>query len=68
MIGHQYLVVAVPLPPHAHSVGETSVERLRMQHYRCIMISSMMVFLFPIQIGILLLLSLRGFLAYLFDS
>ena len=68
LIGPQYLVISVTLSPHAHAVEKTSVERLRMRHYQCILISSTMVFLLPIQIGILSLLCRRGFLAYLVDN
>ena len=56
LIGPQYMVVAVALPPHSRSVGKMSVERVIIQRYQCILISSTMVLLLTVRIRILLLL------------
>ena len=56
IIGPIYMVVAVVLLPHACAVGKISIEKSRRKCYRCILISSTMVFLLPVQVGVLLLL------------
>ena len=53
LIDPRYLVVIVEISPHSRDVGEKSVERLKIQHFWCIMINSTMVLLLPVRIGIL---------------